>query len=111
MDEKLLEELIADTTLEDISDTYKPVVERIGVEHFVALGKYAQGDDLYFPKIDTILIPARNRRILKEYDGYNAKELAEMYNLTVKQIFSILRNVPVPGQQTIFDCFDLPQDT
>lgn len=96
--EKLLAELIEDTTIEDIADNYKPVVEIIGVKHFIELGQYTHGDDLYFPKVETILIPARNRRIEKEYDGYNVKELTERYNLTPKQIHSILRDVDIPGQ-------------
>lgn len=107
MDRKLQEELVGETGIDDIAPTYRPVVEIIGVEKFVELAEYAKGDDLYFPKPDSILAPARNRRIKKEFTGENAKELADRYDLTVKQIAYILRNVPHPEQMDIFEWMEL----
>lgn len=101
--DKLTRELIEETTLEDISKNYRPVVDIIGIEKFIELSDYAKGDELYFPKVENIIAPARNRRIKKEWDGYNSKELAEKYNLTLKQIGNILRDEPVVGQLSIFD--------
>ena len=89
--DRLTLELIAETTLEDISENYRPVVEIIGIEKFIELSDYAKGDELYFPKVENVIAPARNRRIKKEGDGYNSKELAEKYNLTLKQIGNILK--------------------
>lgn len=106
MDRKLQAELIRETKPGDIAVTYQPVVEIIGVEKFVELAAYAKGDELYFPKPDSILAPARNRRIEREYNGYNMKELAEKYDLTIKQIGYILRNVPTPGQIELEDWLD-----
>lgn len=103
MDRKMKEQLVLETNLEDIAETYKPVVEIIGIDKFVELAEYAQGDELYFPKPESILTPARNRRIEKEYNGYNLKELAAKYDLTIKQVAYILRNVPHPGQMDIFE--------
>lgn len=102
MRDKLIEELICETTIDDISETYRPVVEIIGIDKFIELSDYAKGDELYFPKIENIINPARNRRIRKEYNGYNEKELAETYNLTTKQIGNILKGVN-PLQLSIFD--------
>ena len=45
--------------------------------------------------------PARNRRIKKEFNGSNDKELAEKYNLTLKQIWNILKDEPPIGQMTL----------
>ncbi len=101
--ETLIMELIQETTLEDISESYRPVVEIIGIEKFIALSDYAKGDELYFPKVENILSPARNRRIKKEWNGYNTKELADKYNLTTKQIGNILKDEPVIGQISLFD--------
>lgn len=56
-----------------------------------------------FPKTENIIAPARNRRIKKEWNGYNSKELAEKYNLTTKQIGNILKDEPMIGQMSIFD--------
>lgn len=99
----LTRSLIDETTLEDISENYRPVVQIIGVEKFIELSEYAKGDEIYFPKAENILAPARNRRIKKEWNGYNAKQLAEKYNLTTKQIGNILKDEPVFGQISMFD--------
>lgn len=103
MIDTLMRELMEDITLEDIGEKYRPVVEIIGIEKFVELSDYAKGDELYFPKVENVIAPARNRRIKAEWNGYNAKELAEKYNLTIKQIGNILKEVPLIGQQSIFD--------
>ena len=100
-----LRELVRETRPEDIAETYRPVVEIIGIEKFIELSDYAKGDELYFPKVENITAPARNRRIKREWNGYNMKELAERYNLTVKQIGNILKDEPVCGQQNLFDYF------
>lgn len=103
MNEKLKQELIRDTTISDISDSYRGVVEIIGLGKFLELAEYAAGDELYFPKPENVLSPARNRRIKKEYNGYNIKELAARYNLTTVQIGNILKDEPIFGQISMFD--------
>jgi Mor family transcriptional regulator len=101
--DKLTRELIEETTLDDISESYREVVAIVGIDKFIELSDYARGDELYFPKVENIIAPARNRRIKKEYTGYNAKELADKYNLTTKQIGNILKDEPMAGQLTVFD--------
>ena len=104
--DELTRALIEETTLEDISESYRPVVEIIGIEKFIELSEYAKGDELYFPKTENIIAPARNRRIKKEWNGYNSKQLAEKYNLTTKQIGNILKDEPMIGQMSLFDLVD-----
>ena len=101
--DELTRKLIRETTLDDISEDYRPVVDIIGVDKFIELSDYAKGDELYFPKLENIIAPARNRHIKKEWNGYNLKELADTYNLTTKQIGNILKDEPLIGQMTIFD--------
>lgn len=101
--EELKRQLIKETTIDDISESYLPVVQIIGIDKFIELSDYAKGDELYFPKTENIIAPARNRRIKREWNGYNLKELAEKYNLTTKQISNILKDEPIVGQLTIFD--------
>lgn len=103
MADELTRALVSETTLEDIADSYRPVAEIIGIQKFMELCEYAMGDELYFPKAESVIAPARNRRIKKEWNGYNAKELAEKYNLTTKQIGNILKGEPVVGQISLFD--------
>lgn len=102
MSPELRKELIEDTTISDIPDRYQRIVEIIGVEKYIELSDYAKGDELYFPKVDSILAPARNRRIRKEFNGYNAKELADRYNLTLPQILNIIKGLPQGGQMDLF---------
>ena len=66
MDPNLLDQLIEETRLEDINEKYHPVIEMIGIRKFAELGIYAEGDELYFPKPESIVMKARNRRIKKE---------------------------------------------
>lgn len=98
-----MEELIEDTMLGDIGERYREIVELIGIRNFVLLSNYARGDELYFPKVENVVGPARNRRIKREYNGYNSKELADRYNLTVKQIHNIMKDEPPVGQMSIED--------
>lgn len=103
MTQELIQELVQETRLEDIPERYQEVVRIIGVEKFAELGEYARGDEIYFPKPETIIAPARNRRIKKEYNGYNSRELAEKYDLTTRQIENILKDEPLVGQLSLFD--------
>lgn len=105
MDRKLLQELIEDTTINDIADRYQRIVEIVGIPKFIELANYARGDELYFPKAENILAPARNRRIKKEFNGYNEKELADRYNLTIQQIRNIMKDEPPVGQMSLDDYF------
>lgn len=107
MKEELLNQLIDDTTMEDIPERYHEIVEIIGIPKFVQLSNYARGDEVYFPKVENIVSAARNRRIRKEYKGGSSdKELSDKYNLTIKQIWNILKDEPPHGQMTFDDYFN-----
>ena len=100
MNDELLNELIGETRMEDIAERYQEIVKIVGVQKFVELSNYARGDEIYFPNV---VSPARNRRIKKEFNGSNDKELADKYNLTIKQIWNILKDEPPVGQMTFDD--------
>lgn len=106
MDEKLLDELIEDTRLDDIAERYRGIVDIVGIRKFILLSNYSRGDELYFPKVENVVAPARNRKIKKEYNGYNSKELAARYNLTIKQIQKILKDEPIAGQINLDDWWE-----
>ena len=46
--DELTRQLIGETKIDDISESYRPVVEIIGVDKFIELSDYAKGDELYF---------------------------------------------------------------
>lgn len=101
MKEELLNELVSETRMEDIAERYQEIVKIVGIANFVKLSNYARGDEIYFPKVESVVSPARNRRIKKEFNGSNDKELAEKYNLTLKQIWNILKDEPPIGQMIL----------
>ncbi len=98
-----MRELLDDTTIEDLPEGCQPIVEIVGMELFFELSEYAQGDALYIPKPESIVTPARNRKIKKEWNGYNIRELADKYGLTPNRIRSILKDEQVFGQLSMFD--------
>ena len=105
MRRELMEELEADTTLEEIAEPYRLVVEMRGLKNVLKLSRYFMGDKIYLPKAGRILAPARNRRIRREYNGRNAKELAKEYDLTTNQILQIVRDLD-PTQISLFEFLD-----
>lgn len=98
-----MRELLDDTTIEDLPESCQPIVEIVGLERFFELSEYAQGDALYIPKPESIVAPARNRKIKKEWNGYNIRELADKYGLTPNRIRNILKDEQVFGQLSMFD--------
>lgn len=102
MTERLLRELMQDTSIDEIPDTYVPLVELVGLENVIRLCQYSMGDKIYFPKAERLVAQARNRRIKQEYNGHNLKELAQNYDLTTNQIGQIVRD-EMPNQISMFD--------
>ena len=49
-----------------------------------------RSDSLYVPKVESVIRLARNRRINKEFTGFNHKELAVKYGLTTRHIRTIV---------------------
>ena len=84
MKTELLKELIEETEMDDIAERYQ-------------LG------DVYKRQV---LIPARNRKIKQEYNGWNSKELAEKYEVTTRMIAKILHDVPIPQQMDLSQFID-----
>ena len=110
MKAELLKELIEETEMNDIAERYQNVAAIIGIGEVCAAGGIMPvGDEIYFPKAENIIAPARNRRIKAEYNGYNTKELAEKYDLTIRQIENVLKDEPIIGQYDIYDY--LPKET
>lgn len=55
-----------------------------------ALSRYAGGRQLYMPKGDVLERALRDRDIWARYKGNNVDDLAEAFELTVVQIYSII---------------------
>lgn len=77
---------------EDVSEILRPMVEIVGMEDFIEIVKVYGGDTLYIPTYKSLKIQERNRKISIAYDGFNAKELSQVYELSVSQIHRIARS-------------------
>ena len=80
------------TNINDVPEKYKPIIDLIGLDNFIKLCMFANGDELYFPMYDSILRNTRKRLILQEYNGYNMSELSKKYNLSYSQIRTIIKS-------------------
>lgn len=85
-------EVVMEIKMEDIPDNMIAMVEIIGMEEFIELSKLYGGDILYIPSYRSLKRQSRNRQINMEYDGFNARELSQTYDLSVGQIHRITRS-------------------
>ena len=72
-------------------DTMGLLISIVGLTSAKKLVEVFGGDAFYFPKAESVIRTARNRRIYKEFTGYNHRELAAKYNLTTRYIRDIVQ--------------------
>ncbi len=88
MFEKLLDELTEDY----LDEEQLELAECIGIESYRVLLKTYSGFNLYIQKIQTILIPIRDKHIRKEFNGGNYKALAKKYSLSERSVRRIINS-------------------
>lgn len=89
-------------TIEMLPEQYQPLAEILGVQPLLKLAEQYGGASLYIPKVEALVKALRDKRIQKEYNGYNAKELAQKYELSVNWVLNICKDNPLPEQQSLF---------
>jgi Mor family transcriptional regulator len=95
---------INEVKAEDIPAEYQDLICGIGVEAFLKLAYIIGGNTIYFPKLDRLIQPARDRLIIKEYNGSNLKELAVKYDLTDVWVRKIINeHLLAKNQMKLFD--------
>ena len=72
-------------------DAMSTLIQLVGLDPAKKLVEVFGGDMFYFPKVESVIRAARNRRIYKEFTGYNHKTLAARYNLTTRYVRDIVR--------------------
>lgn len=102
-------------TIDDLPPSQQELAEIIGLDKYLELVKYVNGDSIYLPKYDSLFEGAervlRDKEIIEKFDGYNYEELAKAYDLTRRRIYDIIprrvkeakRNGPIAGQMSIED--------
>lgn len=76
---------------EDIPDNMLNMLEIVGMESLIKISKVYGGDTLYIPYYKSLEKKARNREIIKSYNGFNTRELAEKYDLSVSHIHKLTK--------------------
>lgn len=96
--------------IEDISSEYTQMAELLGIDRFLALVDEYGGCQIYIPKAEGLCRNARDEEIRASFTGFNITELAKKYNLSTRQIRTIIapvfrqvRNKPIDGQVGLFD--------
>lgn len=90
MDEQLEKELIRKLTMEDLSPNMQELAKIIGIEKVIELSRIYASERLIIPYINSILLPARNKKIREEFNGNNIKELSIKFSLSTRQIRHII---------------------
>jgi Mor family transcriptional regulator len=71
------------------------IAESIGVEAALRLSRDFGGTALFIPKLRRLHLEERDRQIRKDYDaGIKPRRLSMKYNLSERQIWSILKKRP-----------------
>lgn len=76
--------------VEDIPEEYRDIVDDFGLENFLKLCRLCGGQDLYVPKIESLMREGRNRDIRARFDGGNYRILARQFRLSERQIRTII---------------------
>lgn len=78
-----LNEWIKEVAIEDIPESYQDLAANIGIEALLRLAAFLGGTTTYIPKIDCLVLAARDRLIIREFDkGVKPKEIAIKFDLT-----------------------------
>ncbi|MEG1752468.1 MAG: Mor transcription activator family protein [Christensenella sp.] len=101
-----MNELLDMLELDDLKGAARELADVIGLESFKKLVTvYSGSDGIYIPKVNSIVEPIRNSLIRREFNGYNAYDLARKWDLTERHIREIAKEEikeiklkPVDGQ-------------
>lgn len=73
------------------NDPMAMLIEAVGLSTAKKLVEAFGGETFYFPKVESVVRLARNRRVYKEFTGFNQRLLADKYNLTSRYVRDIIR--------------------
>ena len=82
--------LSLDIRMEDIALEYRDIAELLGVESFLGLVRLCGGQNIYIPKMESVIRASRDRTMMACFSGDNYKELARKYGLTERRIRKII---------------------
>lgn len=102
----ITENIARELTVEMIPEgIWKTVASEIGPVNLIKLLHIINGDDVYVPKPDRFLTPARDKILKREFNGYNQDALARKYGLTTAYVRKLCGAGKAPEQFTLYDVF------
>ncbi len=104
-----MDDFLDDLVLEDLSGDQYDLAECIGLEAYIKLVRTFAGLPITIPMPNSINKNTRNRKIIEEFNGYNAKKLAKKYRLSKRRINELtagklkeMKEAPIDGQLKMF---------
>ena len=94
-------------SIENLDKEQREIAETIGMEAYIKLSKMYGGITIYVGKIDKLKNLTRDKKIVKEYNGYNANILAKKYKISSRYVQRIIEKNNTSNQITLFDGEDL----
>jgi Mor family transcriptional regulator len=93
-----------EVTIKDLPPQLRRLADVIGVDATIKCAQALGGTYHYIPKLDALIRDLRDARIREEWNYKNVKELALKYDLSVVQIYAILKGkAALPGQGNMFE--------
>ena len=104
-----MDDFLDELLLEDLEGDQYDLAECIGLDVYVKLVRTFAGLPISIPMPTSINKNARNRKIIREFNGYNVKKLARKYGLSKRRINELvaeklkeIKESPIDGQLKLF---------
>lgn len=82
---------VAMNALIEASEYISQLADIVGLEPMKRIIEVFGGDTLYIPMPKSVMRPTRDQLIYHQFNGRNYRELAGIYNLSVRQIRNIIQ--------------------
>lgn len=77
---------------DELPDTYQHIVDMVGYKNMLVLVANYSGGYLYVPKLDQLQRQLRDQKLMNDYTvGRTPQQLAHKYNLSVVQVYEIIK--------------------
>lgn len=96
-----------ETTLLKHTDLAQDKAKKIGEEISQKIAHDWGGLMVYIPKNLMFIISERDKQIYAEFNGYNQRELAKKYNLSIQWVYKIIASIQKQQQKHVqLDMFE-----
>ena len=104
------ERMLKEMTPDDLAEKHQLLAQAVGMDGLRNLIRNFGGGQIYIPKTADLLREMKTKAILKEFDGFNRKQLAIKYDVSESFVYGVVRDKiaqgikhDIPGQTNFFD--------